>query len=146
MIFSFAISMQRFAHALRRRNYLLSLPLTVFYRLFSLYVLSIDIPVSTRIGRNVRIFHGFGLVIHPNAVLGDNVVLRHGVTIGALEGDANAKAPLLGDSVDVGAGALILGDISIGSFARIGAGAIVIADVPERAICRPIKSEIYKQN
>jgi serine acetyltransferase len=135
--------MQQLAHATRRRSFVLSLPITIVYRTYSLFLLGVDIPVSTRIGKNLQIHHGFGLVIHPNAVIGDNVILRHGVTIGAIHPDAESDAPILGDHVDVGAGAILLGGIKIGSHAKIGAGAIVTRDVPPGAICRALPSEIF---
>jgi serine acetyltransferase len=122
---------------------MLSLPITIFYRAFSLFFLGVDIPVSTRIGKNLQIHHGYGLVIHPNAVIGDNVILRHGVTIGAVYSDSDSEAPILGDYVDVGAGAILLGGIKIGARAKIGAGAIVTRDVPPGAICRGQPSEIF---
>jgi putative colanic acid biosynthesis acetyltransferase WcaB len=143
--FSSAIAMQRIAHKLRCKSFLLSLPATVAYKAFSIFCLSIDIPVSTKIGKNLKIYHGFGLVIHPNAVIGDNVILRHSTTIGAVDSEPDSPAPILGDGVDVGAGALILGKVNIGSKAVIGAGAIVTKDVPPGAICRAARSENYQR-
>jgi len=135
--------MQKLAHRTRRHSFFLSLPLTILYRIWSLFFLNFDIPVSTKIGQNLRIHHGFGLVVHPNAVIGNNVILRHGVTIGAIHAGSDSEAPHIGDNVDIGAGAIVLGGITIGAHAKIGAGAIVTRDVPSRAICRAYPSEIF---
>ena len=128
------VSMQRLANRIRTRNYLLSVPVSALYRFVALYFFSVDIPVSTKLGKNVLIFHGFGLVVHPNAVIGDDVILRQGVTIGATQPGRDAKAPVIQNSVEIGAGAIILGDVTIGRKAKIGAGAIVLNDVPAGAV------------
>jgi serine acetyltransferase len=99
----------------------------VCYRTYSLFGCSIDVPIRTSIGSGIRIHHGMGLVIHADAVIGELVTLRQGVTVGAVSGSG---APILEKGVDVGAGAMILGAITIGAGARIGAGAVVMRDVP----------------
>ena len=134
MRFRVALAMQRTAHHLRARSRLLALPVILVYRTYALFILGVDIPVTTRIGRRVQIFHGFGLVIHPNAVIGDRVVLRQNTTIGALGYEATAPAPRIGAGVDVGSNAVLLGDIVIGDNARIGAGAVVLQSVPEAGV------------
>lgn len=141
MRFSIAVRLQRLAHALRQRSRTLAWPVSALYRLFSLFLLSIDIPVSTKIGRNLRIYHGFGVVIHPNAVLGDNVTLRHSVTIGSVESGADAPAPRIGNGVDIGVGAILLGDIEVGDGCKIGAGAIVVKSVPAGKTCKARAAE-----
>jgi serine O-acetyltransferase/putative colanic acid biosynthesis acetyltransferase WcaB len=105
---------------------------SVLYRCYSFVVLSMDIPTSTRIGKGLRINHGQGLVIHSETVIGCDVTLRQGVTIGTAR--RGGGAPRIGDRVDIGASALIIGDISIGEGAQIGAGAVVVGDVPAGAV------------
>jgi serine acetyltransferase len=105
--------------------------LTVAYRCVALFAFSIDIPTSTRIGPGLAIHHGMGLVIHDRAHLGAQVTLRQNVTIGAKSGDA--PAPRLGHGVDVGVGAVILGDITVGEGARVGACSVVLSPVPPGA-------------
>ncbi|MHA7141948.1 serine O-acetyltransferase [Arthrobacter sp. Sr33] len=105
--------------------------LTLLYRSVALFTMSIDIPVSCTIGPRLAIHHGMGLVIHAQAKLGADITLRQNVTIGARK--VGGDAPMLGDGVDVGVGAVILGPLSIGANARIGANAVVLHDVPDAA-------------
>ncbi len=88
----------------------------------------IDLPWTTTIGPRLRVFHGTGLVVNSGAVLGADVAVRHGVTIGARRD--GGPCPVLGDGVDVGAGAMVLGGVHVGDGAVVGAGAVVLADVP----------------
>ena len=89
-----------------------------------------EIPLGTRIGGGLLIPHPNGIVIHPQAQLGINCLLFQQVTLGA--GGAPGL-PVLGNGVDVGAGARILGGVRIGDGARIGANAVVLCDVPAGA-------------
>jgi serine O-acetyltransferase len=86
-----------------------------------------DIPVNCQIAGGLRINHPNGIVIHPEAVVGPNCHLFQQVTLGT---GVRPGAPRLGGHVDVGAGARLLGGISIGDHARIGANAVVLIDVP----------------
>ena len=133
----FVMTAFRLTHALRGtgRAPLWSLPAVALYRLVVDWLLGIEIPPSTRIGPGLCVWHGTGLVLHKRVQLGAGVTLRHGVTIGVL-GDGRddaAMAPILGDRVDVGAGAVVLGPITVGDDAAIGAGAVVLCDVPAGA-------------
>ena len=101
-------------------------PVSILYRLYALFSLGIDIPVSTLIGPGFAINHGVGLVIHNRALIGKDVTVRQGVTIGS---KAGSDAPVLGDGVDVGSGAQVIGPVNVGASAVIGAGAIVTKDV-----------------
>jgi serine acetyltransferase len=103
---------------------------TAAYRLAIDWVLGIDLPPDVRVGPGLAIFHGTGLVVHPSTVIGAGVLLRHGITLGALGDDDESAGPRLGDRVSVGAGAIVLGPITIGDDAVIGAGAVVVDDVP----------------
>lgn len=93
-----------------------------------------ELHVRCKIGKNINFPHGLnGIVIHPNAVIGDNVTIYHQVTIGENTGSSrhiNHAAPIIEDEVFVGVGAKILGNIRIGKGAKIGAGAVVLHDVP----------------
>ncbi len=109
---------------------------TAAYRLAVDWVLGIDLPPDVEVGPGLAIFHGTGLVVHPRTVIGCDVLLRHGVTLGAL-GDGGAddetRGPTIGDRVSIGAGAIVLGPISVGDDAIVGAGAVVVDDVPAGA-------------
>jgi serine O-acetyltransferase len=87
-----------------------------------------DIPLNSKIGGGLLIPHPNGIVIHPAATIGVNCLIFQQVTVGTREGSG---VPQIGDHVDVGAGAKILGAVEIGSHARVGANAVIIEDVEE---------------
>lgn len=112
-------------------------------------VYGIELSAQTRIGRRFRIAHQHGIVIHRRAVIGDDCLIRHGVTIGAFGGAASERrragepgAPRLGDRVEVGAGAVLVGPIRIGDDALIGPNAVVMTNVPPGAIVASPQSRI----
>ena len=108
--------------------------LTIFYwQAFRLVetITGISLPKSVPIGPGLRIWHFGGIFIHPQAVIGANCVLRQGVTIGnRVEG---GPAPVVGDDVDFGAYAQILGGVRVGNRCRIGALSVVLSDIPDGA-------------
>jgi serine acetyltransferase len=110
-----------------------ALPVIALYRLVVDWVLGVEIPPRVQAGPGLCVWHGTGLVVHANVRMGSGVLLRHSTTIGALSDEVDAPAPTLGDRVNVGAGAIILGPHHIGDDAVIGAGAVVVADVPAGA-------------
>lgn len=97
----------------------------------------IEIHPGAKIGKNLFIDHGMGVVIGETAVIGDNVTLYHGVTLGGVAPSGKERGmvrhPQLGSNVIVGAGAQLLGAIQVGDNARIGSNAVVVSDVPEEA-------------
>lgn len=109
-----------------------SAPIGVLYRVWVDWSMGIELPWRTRVGPGLRLQHGFGLVVHDNARIGARVTLRQGVTIGVARD--RGLPPLIGDDVDVGAGAVILGEINVGDGAIIGAGSVVIESVPPMAV------------
>jgi serine acetyltransferase len=104
-----------------------------FYKVVTELIIGTEIDWRCKIGPSATVYHGFGLVIHGGAVIGSGVILRHGVTIGVKATNGSIAAPILGDDVDVGASAIILGDVKVGDGAVIGAGSVVIRNVPSRA-------------
>jgi serine O-acetyltransferase len=90
----------------------------------------IELPPTTKVGRRVLIAHQSGIVIHSKADIGDDCLIRQNVTIGARSHKRWWEAPKLGNGVQVGCGAAILGDISVGDGVIIGANAVVMTDVP----------------
>jgi serine O-acetyltransferase len=90
----------------------------------------IEIHPGARIGQGFFVDHGSGVVIGETAVIGDNVTLYQGVTLGGTGKDAGKRHPDIGDSVTIGAGAKVLGPITIGDYSKVGAGSIVLKDVP----------------
>ena len=96
-------------------------------------VTGIEIHPGARIGRRFFIDHGMGVVIGETSVIGDDVTLYHQVTLGGVTWSPGKRHPTVGDGVVVGAGAQVLGPITIGRDARIGANAVVLKDVPPGA-------------
>ncbi len=90
----------------------------------------VEIHPGAEIGRRLFIDHATGVVIGETAVVGDDVTLYHGVTLGGTSLHKGKRHPTLGDGVIVGSGAQVLGPITIGAGARIGANAVVLIDVP----------------
>ncbi len=90
-----------------------------------------DIHPGATVGDNFFIDHATGVVIGETAIIGDNVTLYQGVTLGGVSSAKEKRHPTLGNNVVVGAGAIILGDINIGNNVRVGAGSVVLKDVPD---------------
>jgi serine acetyltransferase len=110
-----------------------ALPVLVLHRLLVDWIMGVELPPSVVAGPGLRVWHGTGLVVHANSRLGADVTLRHNTTLGAKGEQHDAPAPVLGDRVDVGAGAIVLGALHVGDDAVIGAGAVVVDDVPAGA-------------
>lgn len=102
----------------------------------------IELPYTTKLGRRVIIEHQGAIVIHGHCEIGDDCIIRQGCTLGNKTLDRPYDAPKLGRSVNVGAGAKILGAVTIGDYAAIGANAVVLKDVPEGAIAAGIPARI----
>jgi serine O-acetyltransferase len=93
----------------------------------------IEIHPSAVIGRGLFIDHGVGVVIGETAVIGDNVTLFQGVTLGGTGKERGKRHPTIGNNVVIGTGAKVLGNITVGSHSMIGANAVVIRDVPDHS-------------
>lgn len=107
----------------------------------------IEIHPGAKIGKNVFIDHGMGVVIGETAVIGDNVTMYHGVTLGGRGKEKGVKRhPTVGDNVTIGVGATLLGDITIGDNAKIGAGAVVLNDVPANATAVGVPARIIEKD
>lgn len=94
------------------------------------WLTGIEIHPGARIGRRLFIDHGMGVVIGETAEIGDDVTLYHGVTLGGTSWNKGKRHPTLGNGVVVGAGAKILGPITVGADARVGSNSVVVRDVP----------------
>lgn len=136
-----ALFYHRLAHRLwRGRRRFAARLLAWFARLLT----TIDIHPAAVIGRRCFIDHGAGVVIGETAVLGDDVTLYHGVTLGGVSWSPGPRHPRLGNGVLVGAGAKILGPITIGNGARIGANSVVVENVPPEATVVGIPGRIVR--
>jgi serine O-acetyltransferase len=122
-----AIIWHRIAHSLWQRGLRFA---GRFISWFARLVSNVDIHPGATIGRRFFIDHGAGVVIGETAVVGDDVTLYHGVTLGGVSWKPGKRHPTLEDGVLVGCGAKILGPITVGRGARVGANSVVIDDVP----------------
>ncbi|MFH1411265.1 MAG: serine O-acetyltransferase EpsC [Candidatus Omnitrophota bacterium] len=105
----------------------------------------IEIHPAAKIGKGFFIDHGMGVVIGETAVIGKNVTLFQGVTLGGTGKEKGKRHPTLGDNVVVGAGAKVLGNITIGNNVLIGANAVVLRDVPDDSTVVGVPGRIAKK-
>jgi serine O-acetyltransferase len=122
-----AVQAQRVAHWLWHRG---RRDLAYLVQMRMSEVLGVDIHPAARIGRGIMIDHAHSIVIGETAVVGDNVSMLHSVTLGGTGKEDGDRHPKIGDGVLIGAGAKVLGNITIGHCSRIAAGSVVLADVP----------------
>lgn len=138
-----AITAHRGIHFLHSKLHIPVLP-----RLISLFVrwwTGIEIHPAAQIGEGFFIDHGAGVVIGETTIIGKNVTLYQGVTLGGTGNEkCHKRHPTLGDNVFVGSGAKILGPITVGSHSRIGANSVVLKNVPERATVTGMRARIVK--
>jgi len=141
-----AVAVHRFGNwRMRVRPKLLRAPLSCLYRAMFRYCRNhygIELPYSAVLGRRVIIEHQSGIVIHGNCIIGDDCILRQGVTLGNKTLSRPHDAPRLGERVNVGAGAKILGAVCIGADATIGANSVVLADVPAQGVAVGIPARL----
>lgn len=109
------------------------------------WLTGIEIHPGATIGRRVFIDHGMGVVIGETAVIGDDCTLYHGVTLGGTSWNKGKRHPTLEQGVVIGAGAKVLGPITIGKNAKIGSNAVVVKDVPENATAVGIPARILEE-
>ena len=124
----------RWRYGIRSRP--LRVPFSFLYKLLKFFadaILGIEIPCEAVIGRRFTIEHTGAIVVSGDAVFGDDCVIRQGVTVG-LRNRNHRGSPRIGNRVDIGAGAKLLGDIQIGDDVAIGANAVVLCDVPSGSI------------
>lgn len=125
-----ARQIHRLAHALHRRG--LRLPARLISHI-GRWITGIEIHPGARIGEGFFIDHGMGVVIGETSIIGDNCHLFQGVTLGGTSTRRAKRHPTLQNNVVVGAGAKVIGDVTIGENAKIGAGSVVVTNVPPNA-------------
>ncbi|MET3897518.1 serine O-acetyltransferase [Devosia sp. UYZn731] len=134
-----AIQTHRFAHALflaGRRDFAL------YLQSRASQVFQVDINPAVRIGKGIMLDHGTGLVIGETAVVGDNVSLLQGITLGGTGKADQDRHPKIGNGVLIGAGAKVLGNIKVGDCSRIGAGSVVLKEVPPRTTVAGVPAKV----
>ena len=132
----------------RIKNKILRKTFSLIYKIWHRRIIEktgIELPCETVIGRNFRIDHQNGIVISGYATFGDNCVIRNGVTVG-LKNVEEPKAPRIGNNVNIGAGAKVLGDIIIGNNVTIGANAVVITDLPDNCVAVGVPARIIMKD
>ncbi|MCD6080760.1 MAG: serine O-acetyltransferase [Candidatus Omnitrophica bacterium] len=112
---------------------------------FARWLTGIEIHPGARIGKGLFIDHGMGVVIGETTIIGNNVTLYQGVTLGGTGKERGKRHPTIGDNVVIGAGAKVLGNIRIGNNVQIGANAVVIKDVPDNSTVVGVPGRIVKR-
>lgn len=136
-----AILLHRLAHRIYKAGFfLLARVISQTSRWFT----GIEIHPGATIGRRFFIDHGMGVVVGETAVIGDDVLLYQGVTLGGTGKDKGKRHPTLGNHVVVGGGAKVLGNITIGNCVKIGAGSVVVHSVPANSTVVGIPGRIVK--
>ena len=123
-------------------------PFSFLYKLLKMVceiLTGIELPCEALVGKRFKIEHFGDIIVSGDAVFGDDVVIRNGVTVG-LRHTGVRGAPVIGDRVDIGAGAKILGPITIGDDVVIGANAVVIEDVPANSIAVGVPARILPRH
>lgn len=123
-------------------------PLSILYRAMfrrCRNVYGIELPYSVAVGRGVVIEHQGGIVVHGATVIGDRCILRQNVTLGIRRMAALGDAPILEEGVQLGAGAVVLGRVTLGRGAMIGANAVVMRDVPPGALATGVPATIRER-
>ncbi len=122
-------------------------PLSFLYKFtfkFVQIVTGIELPCEANVGSRLRIDHFGGVIVSGDAAFGDDVVIRNGVSIGLLRTGVRGS-PRIGNRVDIGAGAKILGPITVGDDSTIGANAVVLQDVPPDSIAVGIPARVISR-
>jgi len=129
-------------------HFLHRLNVPIFPKLFYYFIrffFTASVPYTATIGRNTSFNnYGMGVVIHRRSVIGENCEISHQVTIGGRGGFH--EVPVIGNDVFIGAGAKVLGPITVGDGATIGANAVVLTDVPAHSVAVGIPARVIKRN
>ena len=137
-------------HALilhRLAHFLWSIKLKLIARIFShlaRILTGIEIHPGAQIGRRFFIDHGMGIVIGETAIIGDDCTLYHGVTLGGTTWKKGKRHPTLKDNVVIGAGAKVLGPITLGNNSKVGSNAVVVTDIPNDSTAVGIPAKIIE--
>jgi len=144
-----AIAVHRFGNwRMGVRPGLVRAPFTILYKVaYKLveWLCGISLPYTVRVGRRVRLWHHGGMILNA-ASIGDDAHVRQNTTFGVVRTDHNFELPRIGRRVDIGVGACLLGDISIGDGAVIGANAVVLKDLPPGAVAVGVPARVIRVN
>ncbi|MDR2378006.1 MAG: serine O-acetyltransferase [Bifidobacteriaceae bacterium] len=137
-----ALWVHRLTHRLWREP-ALRLPARLISQ-FARFLTGIEIHPGARLGRRLFIDHGSGVVIGETAKVGDDVLLFHGVTLGGRSMVKGKRHPTIGNRVTIGAGAKVLGPITVGDDARVGANSVVVHDVPAAGVVVGVPGKVRR--
>ncbi len=132
----------RFANAIYKKGFK---RFARFIMAINQFITNIDIHPGATIGENVFIDHGIGVVIGETSIIGNNVTIYQGVTLGGVSLNPGKRHPTIEDDVTIGAGAKILGNIIIGKGSKIGANSVVVKDVPPYSTVVGIPGKVIKR-
>lgn len=134
-----AIQTHRFASALFRAG---RRDFALYLQSRSSQIFQVDINPAARIGKGIMLDHGTGVVVGETAVIGDNVSILQGVTLGGTGKADEDRHPKIGNGVLIGAGAKVIGNIKVGDCARIGAGSVVVKEVPPNVTVAGVPAKV----
>ncbi|RUL84927.1 serine O-acetyltransferase [Tautonia sociabilis] len=143
-----AVAVHRFGNwRMGIRPKLLRAPFSLLYKILFKWVeitCGITLPYTVRLGRRVRIWHHGGMILHARSI-GDDVHIRQNTTFGLAHRGRERSIPTIGNRVDIGCGACILGAVHVGDDSVIGANAVVIRDVPPGSVAVGIPARVVKR-
>lgn len=142
-----AIAIHRFGNWRMSVRKPFRLPLTVVYQFLSWWVevlTGITLPYTVKLGRRVRIWHHSGIIINARSI-GNDVHIRQNTTMGVISVDRPFDIPTIGDRVEIGCGACILGGVTIGDDSIVGANAVVRSDVPPNSLAVGVPARILSR-
>ena len=137
----YALLMHRISHFLWNHSFKL---LARINSTLARFLTGIEIHPGAQIGRRVFIDHGMGIVIGETTIVGDDVLLYQGVILGGTTTQKTKRHPTIEKGVVIGAGAKVMGNITIGEYSKIGTGAVVLKDVPPESTCVGVPGRIVK--
>jgi len=144
-----AVALHRFGvWRMQLRPRIVRVPFSAVYKFLFRYVRNhygIELPHTVALGRRVVIEHQHGIVIHAYSVIGDDCIIRHGVTIGNRYMDRPLDTPTIGCRVNIGAGAKLLGAIAIGDDVNIGANSVVLCSIPPNQSVAGVPAKVMKR-
>jgi len=105
-----------------------------FLSQFARFMTGIEIHPGAQLGNRIFFDHGMGIVIGETAIIGDDCVIYHGVTLGGISSNQVKRHPTIKNNVMLGAGAKLLGNITIGNNVKVGANSVVLTDIPDNSV------------
>ena len=142
-----AVAVHRFGNwRMGVRTRALRLPFSILYKFLNKWVewtCGISLPYTVKLGRRVRIWHHGGMILHAKSI-GDDVHIRQNTTFGIARKDVEFRLPTIEDRADIGCGAVVLGDITVGHDSVIGANAVVLKDVPPYTVAVGVPAKVVK--